>query len=687
MDGDAPETATEATLGAKLARLRAAGFVGREVELLAFRDLLADSPDFRVLLIHGTSGVGKTLLLQAFRREAEQRGVPCASIDARDLPTEPEALARSLDVQRTVAAPNGVLLIDTFEALAGQERWLREAYLPTLPAGMRVVIAGRWEPTAAWQSDPGWSALTRAHRLLDFEPDEVRAFLDCQGLDPGLAERVHGFTRGHPLAVGMVAALLREDPDRELDLESTPELVQALVGRTLDEAPDERSRQALYAAGISRRLSEPMLAALLGIRDAHAAFEWLAGLSFMRSGRGGLWPHELVGDALRIELERREPRLHRALIRRAADYLGARFADDGSEAAIQDYLFTVRELPAMRAVFVVEQDTGLHLDRARDEELPELAAVIAHHEGRASGEWFRFWAARQPGGLRVLRDAGERIAGLVFYIDVSASRGDERADPAVACFAGYLERQAPLRGAEQAHLCRFVMAREAYQAPSTAMTQLLAHNALRAFRHPDLAIQASVRREDERARIQAHAARVPPLPGCTFSLDGADYFLMGHDWRVEPPAQWMQSVTERLLADAADTAADGGTGRVLDAEALRVAVESALRAHARGRPLADNDLARSSLVRGRTADGADPGTAIAELLAEGVRELAADAETETHARVLERTYLQPAPKQRAAAEAVGLSYGTYRRRLREATRLLAERLWRSELDTARRQRG
>ena len=71
------------------------------------------------------------------------------------------------------------------------------------------------------------------------------------------------------------------------------------------------------------------------------------------------------------------------------------------------------------------------------------------------------------------------------------------------------------------------------------------------------------------------------------------------------------------------------------------------------------------------------------ILKAGVEDLRQAPETENLARVLDRTYLNPAPKQCAAAEALGLSYGTYRRRLRQARRALVDHLWRRELEAAR----
>jgi hypothetical protein len=48
-------------------------------------------------------------------------------------------------------------------------------------------------------------------------------------------------------------------------------------------------------------------------------------------------------------------------------------------------------------------------------------------------------------------------------------------------------------------------------------------------------------------------------------------------------------------------------------------------------------------------------------------------------RVLDRTFLRPAPTQEAAAEVLGLPFGTYRRHLAAALAELGELLWAVEI--------
>ena len=47
-------------------------------------------------------------------------------------------------------------MLDAAERLQPVEGWLREDFLPALPAETRVIIAGRRPPDATWRFDPGW---------------------------------------------------------------------------------------------------------------------------------------------------------------------------------------------------------------------------------------------------------------------------------------------------------------------------------------------------------------------------------------------------------------------------------------------------------------------------------------------------------------------------------------------------
>jgi hypothetical protein len=71
------------------------------------------------------------------------------------------------------------------------------------------------------------------------------------------------------------------------------------------------------------------------------------------------------------------------------------------------------------------------------------------------------------------------------------------------------------------------------------------------------------------------------------------------------------------------------------------------------------------------------------LRAETAKNLFAAGRSLRLCNVVELTYLNPAPKQEAAAERLGLSFSTYRRHLTAAVDRLVDWLWRQEQEARR----
>ncbi len=207
-------------LSRRLTSARRRRFVGRSAELELFRAALGrDPPEFAVLHIYGPGGIGKTSLLREFAHLVEESGRRYAWLDGRTLDPSPPgflaAIHTALDLapeqtplEALVATPDLVVFIDTYELLAPLDAWLRDSFLPQLPAPGLVVIAGRQAPAAAWRADDGWGALCRIISLRNLRPDESTAYLQSQGLAPTLCARILDVTYGHPLALALTTDLL-----------------------------------------------------------------------------------------------------------------------------------------------------------------------------------------------------------------------------------------------------------------------------------------------------------------------------------------------------------------------------------------------------------------------------------------------------------------------------------------------
>ncbi|NBE96395.1 ATP-binding protein, partial [Nonomuraea sp. KC401] len=126
-------------LGRRLHAARETAFVGREEELAAFQAALYGG-GCNVLYVHGPGGIGKSALLRRFAGEAAAAGRPVSLVDGlmpAPAGSEAEPVLRDADA---------VLLVDNVERVRGWEEWLLERFLPRVPMGALVVIAGRCPP-------------------------------------------------------------------------------------------------------------------------------------------------------------------------------------------------------------------------------------------------------------------------------------------------------------------------------------------------------------------------------------------------------------------------------------------------------------------------------------------------------------------------------------------------------------
>jgi TolB-like protein/Flp pilus assembly protein TadD len=107
------------------------------------------------------------------------------------------------------------------------------------------------------------------------------------------------------------------------------------------------------------------------------------------------------------------------------------------------------------------------------------------------------------------------------------------------------------------------------------------------------------------------------------------------------------------------------------------AVKDALHDYVRADLLAGNALLRAGLLTRADPREATP-QALKALLLETARSLFENERDRRIYRVLELTYFNPAPKQEAAAERLGMSFSTYRRQLAAGVDRLSEWLWQRE---------
>ena len=545
----------------RLASARRARFVGREAETAAFRQALAaDEPPFVALHVLGAGGVGKTTLLQEFARIACDAGRAVVSIDGRNI--EPSAtgflaaLKHALGVDGFELAAmierwpaGGVLLVDTYERLAPLDDWLRHTLLPQLPARSLVVVAGRHEPGTAWRTDVDWAALTRVQPLGNLGPEESRTYLARCGVAAEHHDEALSFTRGHPLALSLVADVLTRGtrfPSSRLDTE--PEVVRLLLEKFVQEVPSRDHRLALHACVTVWATTEPLLAAALDRPDAHDLFEWLGQLSFIEHGPYGLFPHDLARHVVYADFRWRDPDAAYRVTERALGYLYERLDRTSGfdrQRVWFDLLYVQRYNPCLRPYLDWASFGTAYAETAGPADHAAILAMVERHEGPASASIARHWLKRQPEAFFAIRGVGGDLIGFVTNLHLEAATPEDlAADPAAALAVAYAQRHGPPCVGEQIVFGRFWMDRECHQAPTRVFT-LVAATCSQSWTAPNLAWCFVAMAHPDVLEPMFTEIHIWRAREADFEIDGRRYGVFAHDWRLESAGQWLRLKAER----------------------------------------------------------------------------------------------------------------------------------------------
>ncbi len=695
-------------LGDRLKAARRRHFVGRDGEKQMFQAALtATEPPFFVLYMYGPGGVGKTSLLHEFAHLAEQFEAHSIYLDARNVEAAPDsflaALAQAIGLQPGAdpvaeLAQRGqrtVILVDTYELLTPLETWLRDLFLPELPANSFFVMAGRNPLTASWRADPGWQSLVRVLPLRNLTPNESLAYLNARTVAPAEHQVIAEFTRGHPLAISLVADVLAQRPDLHFEPLASPDIVRALLERFVQETPSPAHRLALEAAAMVRQLTESLLTAMLGMPDAHELFNWLRGLSFMESGRQGLFPHDLVRDAMAADLRWRNPDWYSELHKRARDYYMERLPQTQGvhqRRILQDFVFLHRDnflLQPFFENFFDDQDGGaLWVDRMLPTDRPLLLAMVRQHEGETAAQVIDHWLQRQPQGVTVIRDVHRQPQGFLLMISLhDAPAADLAADPATQAAWEYLRRTAPLRPGEFSIYYRSWMDKETYQEISLVQSRLFLICLQYYLTTPGLAFTFFACSDPDFWEPIFAYGDLSRLREVDFTMEGRAYGVYGHDWRITPPPVWLDVMAAREIAMGGVEAPTTPKPvhqplLVLSEPDFANAVREALRAYTVPNELSGNPLLRSRLVAEYVREDAGANERVPvlqKLLKEAVERLQSSPKQIKLYRALYHTYIKPAATQELAAELLDVPFSTYRRHLKSGVDEIVADLWQREL--------
>lgn len=664
------------SLGRRLRAARETAFVGREEELAIFNAALRGG-DRSVLYVHGPGGIGKSALLRRFAHAAAVAGRPVSLVDGRVLEPSPAASGSGL----VPGDADAVLLVDDVERVQGVEGWLRERFLPRLPVGVLVVIAGRNPPDPRWRADPGWAEALEVLPLRELRADDARALIDSCGVPAESREPLLAFAVGHPLALLLGAAVAVKDGGAGRRWTPDQDMVGALLDQLVGEPPSEAHRRALEVCAHAYATTEDLLRAVLP-QDAGTLFRWLRRLPFVESSSLGLFPRGVAREALEADLRWRDPERYAVMRDRVHAHLAekVRTASDADvPGAVAALLHPHRGAGEPAGSPRRHDEDEFREEAVRKEDVGTLLRVAAAAEGTASAGRAAFWAERRLEAFRLYRrtGTGEPVAFTAWLRLAEPDEEELAADPVVARAWAHARATTPLRAGEHLAVSRqWVLPACRENSPVTEVIQWrVIGDCLRSERLAWSYIAVRQPHPGWAERLRHHGMR--DVPGQQGPGDDA-YALLAHDWRAVPARAWLERMNRPpVTGPAAGPGAAPAELAVLSRAEFAEAVRKALRQLPRPDALAASPLTRTRLVAERA--GQDPATALGDLLRQAIDDLREDPRAVKFHRALSVTFLRGAPTQEVAAARLGLPFTTYRRHLTAGIERVGADLWRREL--------
>lgn len=437
--------------------------VGRRAELDQLCSLLGDGPPY-VTFVRGVAGVGKTSLLAAFATESRAAGAIVVPLDCRVLePTDRgviKALRAALGlrsgslpaiVRRLSQLPvRTIIQFDHYEVLRLVDTWLRQVFVPQLPDNVRVLIAGREPPVAAWLTARQTAAGTDLLALGPLPQEDAISLLVELGVPKPNAEHLNRVLRGHPLAIRLAAVVAAERPDLGISDLAAQTVVDELSRLFLADVRDPISREALEAVSVIRRTTASLLEVLVPDVPPQDVIDRLRLLPFVEIRQDGLGLHDAVQTSLATLVESTDPVRYRRYRRAAWRQLREEIAH-AQEGDLWRYtadMLYLIENPVVREAFFPSGAQPLAVEPATPRDLGAIEAIAQRHDGERGTDVLLAWYRASPRSFSAIRDRDGLTVAFFCLLDRHTLMTARVDDPVVEGWRRHLRRSSPQPGQE-----------------------------------------------------------------------------------------------------------------------------------------------------------------------------------------------------------------------------------------------
>ena len=573
--------AASARLGDLVAERATRTFAGRKNELAQLLEALGNSGP-AIVHLHGIAGIGKSRLISAFAERARDHNASFILLDCRSVePTERgflRAIAARLgknssSLEQVLKALSGVgtrvvLALDHYEVLRLLDSWLRQNFIPSLPSTVRLVLADREPPAAAWAAAPGWQGLFRAIELDSLSGDEAASLLTCLGIPQARAAKINRLAQGHPLALTLAASALAHRQDPEFEDLAIHRVIHELTQLYLAEIADPVTRQVLETVSVLRRVTLSLLRAMLPDLPAQDAFARLQALPFVTITLDGLHIHDAVKQVVATALRSSDPSKYRDYRRAAWSQLRTELASAPASDLWRytaDMLYLLQN-PGVRDAFFAVGAPVYGVEPARPQDGPAIRDIAQRYEGAEALRHLSAWWTSAPETFSVVRDQAGKTVG--FYCLCSAVNVPEdlrQSDPLVGAWADHLE-QDPLPENETALFLRRWLSEGEGELPSAIQAA-----AWLDIKRTYLALRPNLRRVYTVLHDLGPYAQVAqtlgfvPLPAAGVTLDNRSYSTVMLDFGPASVDGWLARLVAAELGMP--------SSEMLDLEARELIIE------------------------------------------------------------------------------------------------------------------
>jgi hypothetical protein len=538
-------------------------FVGRTAELAFLLQVLEQATPL-VVHVYGIGGIGKSSLLAAFAEQARSQRVITVQLDCHAIEPSPEGFLQALTLamggeattpQAAAERLSGlgqrvILTIDAYELFRLMDSWLRQTFVPYLHENVRLFLFGREPPAAAWSISPGWPGLFHAMRLEPLNQQSAIDLLRQLGVPPDDVARINRVIRGHPLALKLAATTLREQPTSSLEEIATQHLVADLTQLYLRDIHDPLTQQGLEAAAVVRRVTLPLLSALLPGTAPQDVFARLQALPFVTLSSDGLLLHESVQQAIAAHLRAVNPRQYLTLRRAAWHDLRAAIRT-ATQADVWRYcadLLYLIEQPIVREAFFPSNVQPYTVERAHEADSEAILTITRQHEGAEAACLLEQWWRTVPQAFLAVRDQTNTLIG--YYMMVESDSVDPalvRSDPLMNRWWQHLQ-ESPMPKGQQALFCRrwLDLVQGEDFSPTQAACWLEIKASYVALRRTLRRLYCTAVNRDVYGPTLSQL-RFRLLPECAVELDGVQYHTAMLDFGPELFNGWLTSLVGREL--------------------------------------------------------------------------------------------------------------------------------------------